>query len=602
VDPGYLVTFGGATFEGISADNYYLRQAVDAYNATGPAVLIPVDRPVINARRRMEEIPRRFEQDVNQFQATFALNGEFGNGIRWDAFYNWGERSRTDQDFGQYSGPGLRNALGPSADLDGDGTPECYTNVADPTTIIPGCIPLNLFAGPNAIPMDQLESLSADLTDTYSTRQNQAELSFSGELFELPGGAMGWALGYAHGDVDYEYKPDSAKQLDIVTGNTGQGTEGSLTNDSFFGELALPLFDNGNQSLDVRAGVRYDSYDQFDAETTYSLGAEFYVVKDVKVRATYGTVFRTPTITDLYGGTVDSFPTYNDPCIPGAGETLPPGCAQVGVQFDQQLLAKVGGNPNLTPETGDTFTAGIVWAPKFEKSDLSITVDYWKIAIEDGISSLGVQYILDSCYEDQVAESCALVFRNADYSINHVNDFPLNVAEQGAEGIDTEFRYTLNTEVGKLSAELLWSHNLARTKIPSPGEDEIELLGRYTDPTAQDGGAYAEDKFNYSFKWFWNDLLVGYSGEFISSLAADTFCNCGEGNNPDGTYTQTIDSLLYHDLFAQYTIGGAKISAGVTNLTNEEPPFIEIGFNATSDPPTYRMFGRGYWLRVGYTF
>jgi outer membrane receptor protein involved in Fe transport len=450
--------------------------------------------------------------------------------------------------------------------------------------------------------MDQLESLSADLTDTYSTRQNQAELSFSGELFELPGGAMGWALGYAHGDVDYEYKPDSAKQLDIVTGNTGQGTEGSLTNDSFFGELALPLFDNGNQSLDVRAGVRYDSYDQFDAETTYSLGAEFYVVKDVKVRATYGTVFRTPTITDLYGGTVDSFPTYNDPCIPGAGETLPPGCAQVGVQFDQQLLAKVGGNPNLTPETGDTFTAGIVWAPKFEKSDLSITVDYWKIAIEDGISSLGVQYILDSCYEDQVAESCALVFRNADYSINHVNDFPLNVAEQGAEGIDTEFRYTLNTEVGKLSAELLWSHNLARTKIPSPGEDEIELLGRYTDPTAQDGGAYAEDKFNYSFKWFWNDLLVGYSGEFISSLAADTFCNCGEGNNPDGTYTQTIDSLLYHDLFAQYTIGGAKISAGVTNLTNEEPPFIEIGFNATSDPPTYRMFGRGYWLRVGYTF
>ena len=60
--------------------------------------------------------------------------------------------------------------------------------------------------------------------------------------------------------------------------------------------------------------------------------------------------------------------------------------------------------------------------------------------------------------------------------------------------------------------------------------------------------------------------------------------------------------MLYHDLFASYTIGGAKIMAGVTNLTNEEPPFIEIGFNATTDPSTYRMFGRGYWLRVGYTF
>ncbi len=140
--------------------------------------------------------------------------------------------------------------------------------------------------------------------------------------------------------------------------------------------------------------------------------------------------------------------------------------------------------------------------------------------------------ILDDCYDNQNAESCALVFRNADYSINHVNDFPLNVADQGAEGIDTEIRYSLNTEVGKFSAELLWSHNLARTKTPFPGSDEIELVGRYTDPTAEDGGAYAEDKVNYSFKWFWKDLLLGYSGEFVSSLAADTLCNCGDRQQP----------------------------------------------------------------------
>lgn len=602
-DPGYLVTFGGATFNGISADNYYLRQAVDAYNATvDPEDQIPVDSPVINARRRMTEIPRRFEQDVNQFQASFGLNGEFENGIRWEAFYNWGERTRTDQDFGQYSGPGLANALGPSADLDGDGTPECYTDINNPDSIIPGCVPLNLFAGENAIPMNQLAALSADLTDTYNTRQNQAEISVSGELWELPGGNLGWAVGYAYGDQDYSYRPDSAKALDIVTGNTGAGTSGSLTNNSVFGELAFPLLDNGNQSLDVHLGVRNDSYEQFDAETTWNVGAEFYVVKELKLRATYGTVFRTPTITDLYGGQIDSFPTYNDPCIPGAGETLPAGCAQVGVQFDNQLLAKVGGNAELQPETGDTFTVGVVWAPKFESSDLSITLDYWDIQIEDGISSLGVQFILDDCYKRQVAASCSLVFRNPDYSINHVNDFPLNVADQGAKGIDTEIRYTFNTDVGKFSAELLWSHNLERTKTPFPGADEIDLVGRYTDPTAEDGGAYAENKATYAFKWFWNDLLLGYSGEFIDALDADTFCNCGEGNNPDGTYTQKIDSVLYHDLFASYSFKGAKIMAGVTNITNEEPPFIEIGFNATSDPPTYRMFGRGYWLRVGYTF
>jgi outer membrane receptor protein involved in Fe transport len=601
-DPGYGVTFGGNQYNGISADNYYLTQAVAAYNATNPDVLIPVGTPVINARRRMTEIPRRFEQDVNQFQASFGLSGQLDNGMRWDVSYNWGERARTDQDFGQYSGPALADALGPSADLNDDGTPECYRDINDPDTLIAGCIPLNLFAGPNAIPMDQLAALSADLSDTYSTRQNQAEVSVSGELFELPGGAIGWALGYAYGDLDYQYRPDSAKALGIVTGNTGTGTSGSLTNNSFFGELALPVFDNDTQSLSFKAGVRHDSYDQFDAETTYSLGTEFYMTQDLKLRATYGTVFRVPTVSDLYGGQVDSFPTYNDPCIPDVGDPLPPGCAQVGVQFDNQLLAKIGGNPNLEPETGDTFTAGVVWAPKFESSEFSVTVDYWKIAIEKGISSLGVQYILDDCYNNENPESCALVFRAPDYSIALVNDFPLNVADQGAEGIDTEFRYSIDTSVGKFAAELLWSHNLGRTKTPFPGAEEIELIGRYTDPTAEDGGAYAEDKINYSFKWFWNDLLLGYSGEFISALDADTFCNCGAGNNPDGTYTQKIDSALYHDLFAQYSFGSAKIMAGVTNLTNEEPPFIEIGFNATTEPSNYRLFGRGYWLRVGYTF
>jgi outer membrane receptor protein involved in Fe transport len=601
VDPGYPVSFGGSTFQGISADNYYLRQAITAFNAgPGPDLLF---QPVVNARRRILEIDRRFTQDITQFQVNVGLDGKFGNGIGWDVYYNWGQRERTDHDFGQWSGPRLALALGPSADLDGNGTPECYGNVADPTTLVAGCVPLNLLGGPNTITADQLAYVGVDLTDTFLTTQDEAAVSFNGQAWELPGGTMGWAVGYTYGKVDFEYQPDSAKQQDAVTGNTGAGTSGSLQNDSFFGELFFPLFDNGTQSLDAKASARYDSYDVFDSETTYAVGVEFRAASSLKLRATYGTVFRAPTISDLFSGLVDSFPTYNDPCIPGAGQPLPPGCAQVGVQFDQQLLARIGGNPDLSPETGDTLTAGVVWTPQFGNGDMSVTVDYWTIAIEDGISSLGVQFILDDCYRNQNAASCALVFRRADYSIDHVNDFPLNVADQGAEGIDTEIRYSWDTNVGRFSAELLWSHNLERTKTPFPGAAEIDLSGRFTDPTAQDGGAYAEDKANYAIKWFWNDLLVGYEGEFISSLDADTFCNCGAGNQPDGSYKQKIDSQLYHDLFAQYKFSqGTKVTVGITNLTDEEPPFIEIGFNAATDPSTYRMFGRGYFLRLAHSF
>jgi outer membrane receptor protein involved in Fe transport len=611
-DPGYQGAFDSDgdgdldPFTGISEDNYYLVQAIAAYNVANPLTPLAF-QPVIDARRRIEEIDRRFTQDITQFQVNVGLDGEFGNGIRWDVYYNWGQRERTDHDFGQWSGPRLQAALGPSADLDGDGSPECYTDIANPNSLIPGCVPLNLVGGPLSIPEDQLAYVGIDLTDTFLTTQDEAAFSFSGKGFEMPGGTMGWAVGYTYGKVDFEYQPDSAKQQDAVTGNTGLGTKGSLQNDSFFGELFFPLFDNGTQSLDAKASVRYDSYDVFDSETTYAVGVEFRAASSVKLRATYGTVFRAPTISDLFSGAVDSFPTYSDPC---ATLPLPAGCAQQSVQLDSQLLARVGGNPNLTPETGDTLTAGIVWTPQFGTGDMSVTIDYWKIQIEEGISSLGVQFILDDCYENQNAASCALVFRNPDYSIDFVNDFPLNVADQGAEGIDTEIRYSWDTNVGRFSAELLWSHNLERTKTPFPGAAEIDLSGRFTDPTAQDGGAYAEDKANFAFKWFWNDLLVGYEAEFISALDADTFCNCWPPPGPGGVpprdtspYIQKIDSFLYHDLFAQYKFSqGTKVTVGITNLTDEEPPYIEVGFNATTDPSTYRLFGRGYFLRLAHSF
>ena len=65
---------------------------------------------------------------------------------------------------------------------------------------------------------------------------------------------------------------------------------------------------------------------------------------------------------------------------------------------------------------------------------------------------------------------------------------------------------------------------------------------------------------------------------------------------------QDIDSFLYHDLTANYQWNDLTVTAGITNLSDEEPPWIDSGFNAKTDVSTYRLFGRGYFLRMGYTF
>lgn len=605
-DPAYNGVYNGFAYSGISEDNFYLVQAATA------AGLVP--EPVTDARRRMVELPRRFTQDITQVHAVFDLSGRFMDTLDWNAYYNKGERSRIDRDFGQFAGPRISDALGPSADLDADGTPECYKDVTDPSTLIAGCVPMNFFGGPFSVTQEMLDYVVIDLIDSFKTTQDEMGLNVTGNAMALPGGALGWAVGVGYLGQTFEYSPDSAKQIDAVTGNTGVGTEGSLYAKSLSGELNAPLFDNGSQSVALNGGLRWDEYNRFGSETTWKLGAEFYAIKELKLRATAGTVFRAPTISELFAGLVDSFPTYTDPCNVGGGP-LPPGCAQVAPPpSDSQVLARVGGNPMLEPEEGDTFTAGIVWTPDFGFGEASATLDYWKVDIEKGISSLGVQYILDDCAFNNNAASCALITRNPDYTVAQVFDTALNVAEQTASGIDTEFRLGIPTEVaGRFEGSLLWTHLLDRTKVAFPGDAENDLAGRFTDPTAQDGGAYADDKINYALKWHvpgmgFGDVMIAYLGEYISELDADTFCNCNSDGDPsnnlaDGSYIQQIDAQLYHDVVAELKLPmGFKVMGGVTNLTDEAPPYIEVGFNATTDPSTYRMFGRGWFLRAAYEF
>jgi outer membrane receptor protein involved in Fe transport len=579
-DPAYDGVFNGTAYSGISEQNYYLRQSIDAYNAANPGAPLAYE-PVRDARRRMVETTRRFEQEVDQTQINISLSGDF-NDIAWNVYFNRGFRDRTDLDFGQFSGPQLSNAMGPSADLDGDGMPECYQDVADPSSIISGCVPLNFFGGAGAVTQDMIDYVAIDLVDTFEQEQYQYGFSFSGNAFELPGGPMGWAVGYEYRKEDLTYSPDSGKQLDAVTGNTGAGTTGSYKSDSLYAEAFLPLFDNGSQSLDITAGVRWDDFDTFGDDTTYQLGIEFRPLETLKLRATVGEVFRAPSIYESFGGQVDSFPTYLDPC---AQTPLPAGCAQASVQLDTQVLARVGGNPDLVPEEGDTMTVGVVWTPDFDFGDFSVVVDYWENELEGRISSLGVNYILNDCYENQNAPACALIQRRADYSIASIQNAPLNVAQSDAAGVDLEIKTAFSTDIGDFEAELLWARFLDFDRRAFPGDDASDQVGRYN------GAAFAEDKINYTIAWRRGDWTVSYLGEYISELEADVSFL---------PVTQDIDDQLYHDLTVIYQLGdtGFRFSGGITNVTDEEPPYIDFGFNASTDPSTYRLFGRGYYFRV----
>jgi outer membrane receptor protein involved in Fe transport len=600
IDADTGLPVGTVSFTGVSQDNYYLRRAVDTYNEANGTSL--VYEPVVNPRRRMIETNRRFEQEVTQYQWGMGFDGEINDDLSWDVYLNQGHRSTISRDFGQFAGSRLSNALGPSADLDNDGAPECYADINNPATVIQGCVPLNLFGGGvvdaggnptvTTLTQEMLDYVSLDTVDAITEDQTTLSANLTGVGFELPGGEFGWSVGYSFWKQELANILDSAKTIGAVTGNVGASTVGSLTNNAAYGEFYAPVFDNGTQSVGLKGGLRYDDWDQFGSGTTYQFGIELSLLDDLKLRTTYGTVFRAPTINDLFGGVVDSFPTYNDPCDPADGSAPAAGCAQRGNQTDSQVNAKVGGNPFLEPEEGETFTAGVVWSPEFGEHNFTVIADYWNINLDSGINSLGVQFTLDECYVEQNENACALVTRNSDYTINNVLDTQLNVSSETAAGIDMEFKWNYSTNIGSFNSSVLWTRLLEREQIQFEGADPFDYVGQYA------GAAFAEDKANISFQWTLDDFSVGYLGEYISGLETDDAFGVG--------YTQKIDAQMYHDIVASYTFSAESnnvvISAGVTNITNEAPPFIDTGFNGKTDPSTYRMFGQGYYLRLKWSF
>ena len=187
--PAYAGTFNGQPYLGISEDNYYLQQGIDAYNAANGTQF--GYEPVTNIRRRMVETPRHYHQDLSQWQAVFGFDGTIKD-MDWEVYYNTGKRTLVNNNTGQFSGVRLTGALGPSADMDGDGTPECYTDANDPSTIIAGCVPMNFWAGAGAVTQDMIDYVAVESVDSRVSEQNILGASITGSAMELPGGALGW--------------------------------------------------------------------------------------------------------------------------------------------------------------------------------------------------------------------------------------------------------------------------------------------------------------------------------------------------------------------------------------------------------------------------
>jgi outer membrane receptor protein involved in Fe transport len=529
--------------------------------------------------------------EVDYVRFVAGLKGELSNGWGWDLSVNvsdsegeyTNDRTFADSIFDQ------NWAYDYAADFCEGGV----TSVRGvPCIDIPWLDP-QLLAGNISPELDAF--LFGKETGTTDYTQWSVDGFMTGEVMDLPAGPLSVAFGFHYREDEITDTP-GAITLDPVTGESNDwdgGAGGITTGDdstkALFVELDVPLLSGKTlaRNLTLNASARYTDVDSYGSDTTWKVGVNWQIVDSVRIRGNRGTSFRTPALFELYLAESTSFISQRtDPCI-GWGDNLAAGtvtqtladnCAAHGIPPDftfgsvTPTVFSSGGLGELVAETSDSTTVGVIWQPAF--ADLSFSVDYFDIEVENQVDRVGGEQILLGCYNslfgpafDDTEPLCDLFDRTGLGMApdNIIDDF-INIAVQNNRGLDYAVRYNTEIPWGALGFEVHATRQLEDTKGISLATVE-ELNGRVGDPEVVGDWNVTLDKGAWSFF---------YGGNYIGTSSDEEHFGGNTITYRGVQYRAVLntEAITYHSFSVEYTFENYGLTAlvGVANAFDEEPP------------------------------
>jgi iron complex outermembrane receptor protein len=203
-----------------------------------------------------------------------------------------------------------------------------------------------------------------------------------GSLITLPGGDVKLAVGVEDRNEQYAGEdpigvPGATAPVSGVPSFTpGNYQSHSRLVHAVYGELSLPIIgaDNalpGVQKLAFSLAGRYDHYSDFGSTGNPKFGVDWAPIRDVTFRATYGTSFHAPQLSDIYAidtrvGVTQVLYGANPASYPGnIAALVAAGNAGPAANFPLiYTIGMPGGKPGLKPETARTGTFGVDFVPQ----------------------------------------------------------------------------------------------------------------------------------------------------------------------------------------------------------------------------------------------
>jgi iron complex outermembrane receptor protein len=297
-----------------------------------------------------------------------------------------------------------------------------------------GCVPVNPFGKPT-LTADQLRYIVGTNYNLTRSHEYVAAFDISRDLFTLPAGAVSLAAGGEYRELGYDQTVDALSVADnFVTQGTGyyrvgnaRPQQGSYNVKEAYAETVIPVLRDAPfaKELELNAAGRVTDYSTSGRVQTWKVGATWTPVEGLRLRGTRSRDIRAPTLGELFQAGVTNF-------IPSVFDTVR------GVQVTNARSITLG-NTNLKPEKADTTTFGVVYQPSFIPR-LDVSVDYYKIKIDDAIDTPDNAFVLNECAAG-VQELCQRLIRDAGGNLLTVELVPLNLQSFKTDGYDIEAGY-----------------------------------------------------------------------------------------------------------------------------------------------------------------
>jgi outer membrane receptor protein involved in Fe transport len=566
---------------------------------------------VILGKRFIElgERTLNYERDYRRLVA--GIRGELWDGWDIDGWITYTTESSTDRWQNDASRSRLLQGL-----LVDPATNECF----DPSG---GCVPLNIFGEQNLSPEGIAFLRHEDYQILNERTHKLASLYLTGSPVDTWAGPLDVAFGADWRAVDTEFVPDEALSTgDMLGYDPIIPVSGADEVVELYAEAVVPLIRDrrGAENLALELGARYSDYKYSGGLWTYKAGGEWQPIEGLRFRAMHQRSVRAPNSEELFAeqGTATFWLFQADPCSASAdpeGSGNAEKCVIQGLPADQvgvfeaidryPVVYTFGGNPDLVPETGETWTAGVVMTPSF-MPNWTITVDYFTLEVTDTIGWIDAMEI---CFDplNTVHEFCDDIARDVTGNVSDITELTSNRGILETTGVDTQVQYStelpaslsLGSGIADLSVNVYWTHMFTNKEQENPVTEVIDCAGYFGWPCDFRANTFSADRVTTNVHYAAGQLGLHLTWRFIDGTdnAAPLKSEIVGYPDPDLSIPY-ISSENYLDFGASYDFTD-NLSArfGVSNLLDNEPPFMADAVRSNNtDTGLFDIFGRSYYL------